>query len=49
MATSTHTHDFIARELQNEDPGTTDPVLDFLGRETTASADFLGRALQTIE
>lgn len=47
MATSTHTHDFVGRELQNENPGTTDPVLDFLGRETTATTDYLGRDLVT--
>lgn len=47
MATSTHTHDFMGRALANVDPGTTDPVLDFLGRATTATVDFLGRALQT--
>lgn len=49
MATSTHTHDYLERELQNANPGTTDPVLDFLGRETTATTDFLGRDLQTPE
>jgi hypothetical protein len=47
MATSTHTHDYIGRELQNATPGVTDPVLDFLGRVTTATLDFLGRALVT--
>lgn len=47
MATSTHTHDFLGRALQNDDPGTTDPVLDFLGRQTSANADFLGRGLVT--
>lgn len=49
MATSTHTHDFIGRELQNANPGTTDPVKDFLGRNTTATADYLGRLLNTPE
>jgi hypothetical protein len=47
MATSTHTHDYMGRELQNATPGTTDPVLDFLGRETTATVDFVGRLLVT--
>jgi hypothetical protein len=47
MATSTHTHDYLGRELQNETPGTTDPVLDFLGRLVTATADFVGRLLVT--
>jgi hypothetical protein len=49
MATSTHTHDYIGRALQNADPGTTDPVKDYLGRNTTATVDFLGRTLQTPE
>ena len=47
MATSTHTHDYLGRALQNANPGVTDPVLDYLGRDTTATADYLGRALQT--
>ena len=47
MAASAHTHDHIGRELQNAVPSTTDPVLDYLGRETTATTDFLGRLLQT--
>jgi hypothetical protein len=48
--TSTHTHDYLGRKLQNEDPGMTDPVLDFLGREiATSTTDYLGRPLQTIE
>jgi hypothetical protein len=47
MVTSLHTHDYIGRELQNATPGTTDPVLDFLGRVTTATVDYLGRALVT--
>jgi hypothetical protein len=37
----------MGRLLANATPGTTDPVLDYLGRETTATVDFLGRALQT--
>lgn len=47
MATSTHTHDYLGRPLENSSPGITDPVLDFLGRETTATTDYLGRPLQT--
>jgi len=47
MATSTHTHDFLGRELQNASPGVTDPVRDHLGRITTATVDHLGRLLVT--
>jgi hypothetical protein len=47
MATSTHTHDYLGRPLQNASPGVTDPVLDYLGRVTTATVDFLGRLLVT--
>ena len=47
MATSTHTHDYLGRPLANATPGTTDPVLDYLGRATTATLDFIGRALVT--
>lgn len=47
MATSTHTHDYMGRELQNAIPGTTDPVLDFLGRVVTATVDYVGRLLVT--
>lgn len=47
MATTLHTHDFIGRALQNDNPGVTDPVLDYIGREITEDeTDFLGRALQ---
>jgi hypothetical protein len=45
MTTSTHTLDYLKRKLQNEIPGTTDPVLDFIGRETTADTDYMGRPL----
>jgi hypothetical protein len=49
MATTTNTHDYMGRLLQNADPGTTDPVLDYLGREVAAgNVDYMGRALQTI-
>ena len=47
MATSTHTHDWLGRELANATPGVTDPVLDYLGRATTATTDYLGRLLVT--
>jgi hypothetical protein len=47
VATSTHTHDYIGRPLQNANPGVTDPVLDYLGRQTTATVDYIGRALVT--
>lgn len=47
MATSTHTQDFLGRGLANASPGVTDPVLDYLGRQTTATADFVGRLLVT--
>jgi hypothetical protein len=47
MATSTHTHDYLGRELANATPGTTDPVRDFLGRITTATVDYIGRLLVT--
>lgn len=47
MAASAHTHDYAGRELQNETPSTTDPVLDYLGREVGATTDHLGRTLIT--
>ena len=48
MATTTNTHDFIGRALQNATPGTTDPAKDYLGRNVGAgNVDHLGRALQT--
>ena len=47
MATTLETQDYIGRALQNATPGTTDPALDYLGREVGASdVDFLGRDLQ---
>jgi hypothetical protein len=45
MATSTFKEDRLGRKLQNATPGTTDPVKDFLGRNTTATANYLGTAL----
>jgi hypothetical protein len=48
MATTTDTHDYLGRALQNATPGVTDPVLDYLGRETlTGDVDYMGRDLQT--
>lgn len=44
MATTLLTRDFLLRTLQNATPGTTDPVLDYLGRSIGASdVDTLGR------
>ena len=45
MATSTRKEDFLGRNLQNATPGTTDPVKDYNGRNTTATVDYLGRLL----
>lgn len=45
MATSVFTKDYMGRALQNANPGTTNPVKDFLGRNTTTTADFVGRGL----
>lgn len=48
MATTLNTADYLGRELANETPGTTDPVLDYIGREVIAgNKDYLGRALTT--
>ena len=48
MAATANTHDYTGRALQNDTPGVTDPVLDFLGREIAAgNVDYMGRALQT--
>ena len=48
MATTLNTHDYMGRALANATPGTTDPVLDWLGREVAAgNLDYMGRALQT--
>lgn len=43
MATSLRRRDHLLRVLQNATPGTTDPVLDSLGR-TVTNTDQLGRA-----
>lgn len=46
MATSTDTKDYMGRLLANAVPGTTDPVLDYMGRLTLAGdLDYMGRAL----
>lgn len=48
MATTLNTADYMGRLLQNATPGTTDPVLDYLGREVdTGNVDYMGRDLQT--
>lgn len=43
MATSLRRRDHLLRLLQNATPGTTDPVLDHVGR-TVTNTDHLGRA-----
>lgn len=43
--TTTNTKDYLGRALGNASPGTTDPVTDYLGRETVGDVDYLGRAL----
>jgi hypothetical protein len=45
MATSQRKEDYMGRNLSNATPGTTDPVTDYTGRNTTATVDYLGRAL----
>jgi hypothetical protein len=45
MATSTKTHDYMGRGLQNASPGVTNPVKDFVGRNTTSTADYIGQLL----
>jgi len=48
MVTSTRKEDYMGRNLANATPGTTDPVLDYTGRVTTATVDYLGRALTVL-
>jgi hypothetical protein len=48
MATSTSKEDYLGRKLANATPGTTDPVKDTFGRNTTSTADYLGRALTSL-
>jgi hypothetical protein len=43
MATSLLAEDYMGRSLGNATPGTTNPVIDYVGRSTTATADYLGR------
>lgn len=44
MATTLRQRDYLLRRLQNDVPGTTDPVLDYIGREAGAGdRDYLGR------
>lgn len=46
MATTLRLRDHLGRDLQNATPGTTDPALDFAGREVQAGdIDHLGRDL----
>jgi hypothetical protein len=46
MATTLRLRDHLGRDLLNATPGTTDPALDFIGREVLASnLDFMGRGL----
>ena len=45
MATSTKTHDYMGRALSNASPGVTNPVKDFVGRDTTSTADYIGQLL----
>lgn len=45
MATSTKTHDYMGRALQNATPGVTNPVRDFVGRNTTSTLDYTARVL----
>jgi hypothetical protein len=42
MATSTKTHDYMGRALINASPGVTNPVRDYIGRNTTSTADYAG-------
>lgn len=48
MVTSLRKEDYLGRDLANATPGTTDPVRDYTGRVTTATADYLGRALTVL-
>lgn len=47
MATSTFKEDWLGRKLQNATPGTTDPVKDYLGRNTTATQGYAGMGLSS--
>lgn len=45
MATSTKTNDYMGRDLINATPGVTNPVKDYVGRQTTSTADYAARLL----
>lgn len=46
MATTLRLRDYLLRPLQNATPGTTDPALDYIGREVdSGDLDSLGRPL----
>ena len=45
MATSTKTHDYMGRGLQNASPGVTNPVKDYVGRVTTSTRDYMALLL----
>lgn len=46
MATTLNLRDHLLRPLQNATPGTTDPVLDALGRSIdSGDVDYMGRAV----
>jgi len=48
MATSTRKADYLSRNLTNGTPGTTDPVTDYLGRNTASTTDYTGRLLTVL-
>ena len=48
MATSTRKADYLGRNLTNGTPGTTDPVTDYVGRNTAATTDYLSRLLTVL-
>jgi hypothetical protein len=48
MATSTRKADYLGRDLTNGTPGTTNPVLDYVGRQTSTTTDYLSRLLTVL-
>ena len=49
MATSTAKEDYMGRKLANATPGTTNPVLDYVGRTcATTTTDYMGRTLTSL-
>jgi len=49
MATATMKEDYMGRKLANATPGTTDPVKDFVGRNTASTTtDYMGRLLTSL-